>query len=1190
MKNPLNSIYDLDWKPRIIIEASAGTGKTYTIVGLFVRLLIEKGLDIDQILVMTFTKKATSELRERIFERLRECLAILEEDGESADAFLQEFKSRVDNQEKAILRLRHAIQNFDDAQVFTIHGFCQKVLSEHALLTGSPFEFNVTKHDDMLLEAAEDFWRDFMYKHQNMEAGRYYISKLLDIAKTPVEFIDNLSDLFEKPYAEVEGKVMDEPVRYLEDVIDKRREMAELWNNEKDEILRILYKCDVSRFQQYLDSRLSKLRDFLNDGSLSIDTPDSLGYFRADYLYDESNLPTSRETEPTEHHDFFRLCEEFDELISDIKQVETTLIYQAFKSIRVRREELVKNSGSVTYNDLLISLEKALHEEDKGELLANTLLEKYPFALIDEFQDTDPIQYSVFNTIYPREGDYTGLMMIGDPKQAIYGFRGADIYTYFQAKEEGADKLYTLNRNFRSRPSLIRAVNTLFEGDHQPFIEDEIGFFKSKPGNKGIEDDYQIEGKTPAALKIVARRGIESNKENSKEIVADLTVKEVADLLEKAEKGKAVIGNRKLRAGDIAILVSSHKQAFILKQKLKEFGVYAVTYSNQKVFETFEAKRLNLLLEAVLQPQDRTAQNNLLLSGFFGIELNELHALKESEEQRQTLTEELQELRETWQTYGFYAMFRAALFNGDRLAELSELNNAERIITNLYQLADICSEVEQDDGLDPHALYSWYLKELTDPDADDEKTLLLESDQNLVKISTIHNSKGLEFPVVFCPSFWDGRSPKKQLLELYHSRNGGELTINFEQSNSEKRTSAKHKRMVENIAEEVRKLYVAVTRAKYHCTIFWDTHETSNNSGLGSSIIGRKQVINSVENNSKVKDGGGFTDQTFINRFKKLSENSDGSIDFVEFDVPIKRSKKVEWSKKDISDAKLKIYKGRPELPVQQKLESFSSMVHGKSDPGEPDYDQELKHYLRTITLEESPEQAPTIFNFPRGANPGTAIHKLFEHDDFDFTKVKTDPYKWMVEEVLEEYRIDLKWTGSVLWMLENVTQSAIPNLSLEEVERRDQLREMEFNFPSKQTDSRRLFEIIRNGKKLKALTQNAKGMMTGFVDLIVRQNGRYFILDYKSNYLGDETEDYTPEKLNAEMKSAGYDLQAHLYTVALLKYLRRRVPSFDYKTQFGGAVYLFVRGVKAGSQNGVWFHKPDYDIIRKLEEELDRA
>lgn len=1183
------SIFDIDWSSRVIIEASAGTGKTYTIVGLFVRLLVEKDLNIDQILVMTFTKKATSELRDRIFTRLRECLSLLDQNEVTEEPFLNEFLDRVDNRKETIQKLRYAIQNFDEAQVFTIHGFCQKVLSEHALLAGSSFDFNVTRHDDMLLEAAEDFWRNFMHQHQNTESGRYYISKLLDIAETPAKLIDNLSDLFEKPYAEIEGEIMGEPVRYLEDVIDKRREMATMWNNDREEITNELMNCELSYYtEKNVLSRVRAMDQFLGDFLYSKDDFDQLEYFVSDYVHDENNLKSGKTRLPS--HPFFYLSQEYFDLISDIKQVVTTLIYKAYQRIKDRREELIKSSGSVTYNDLLITLEKALKDEDKGELLAKTLLEKYPFALVDEFQDTDPIQYSIFKTIYPPEEKGCGLMMIGDPKQAIYGFRGADIYTYFQAKKDGADRFYTLHKNFRSRPSLIKAVNTFFEGDNQPFIENEIDFFPSESGKVDIEEEFKVEEKTPAALKILARSGVETNKDSSRNFIADLTVKNVADLLEKAEEGRAVIGNRKVRAGDIAILVSSHKQAFTLKQKLKQVGVDAVTYSNKKVFETFEAKRLNLLMEAVLQPQDRTAQNNALLSGFFGIDLLDIHAQKEDQEQNNLMVEQLHNLRDTWQNQGFYPMFRKALFNGNGLTSLSELNNAERIITNLYQLADICSKVEQEEAHDPNALLSWYTKELADPDADDEKTLLLESDQNLVKISTIHNSKGLEFPIVFCPSFWEGRSPKKRLLELYHSTNGGELTINIDQQDRPERTLAAQKSTIENIAEEVRKLYVAVTRAKYQSTILWDTHSTSNISGLGSSIHGKEIVKGFIENNSKAKEDGEVTDQTYINMFRNLSESSDGCIEFMMMDEPVQRSNKVKWNKEKIAEAEIKTYRGRDELMVQNKLESFSSLVHGKSDPAEPDYDQELKSFISAITTHEHSDQDPTIFNFPRGATPGTAIHKLFEHDDFDFNKVGSVPQKSIVEEVLDEFGIDLKWTSSVEQMMRNLTFSAIPNLKLDEVERKDQLREMEFTYPSQQSGKHRLFDIIREGKNVGEQSSIKRSFMTGFIDLIVRQNGVYFILDYKSNYLGDNIEDYTPEKLEDEMLFAGYDLQAHLYTVALVKYLRKLDPEFDYEKHFGGTVYLFVRGMEAGTQNGVWFQKPDFEVIQQLEKEMERV
>ncbi|TVR31074.1 MAG: hypothetical protein EA390_07185, partial [Balneolaceae bacterium] len=267
----LDSVYDLKWSPRMVIEASAGTGKTYTIVGIYLRLLLENRLDIDQILVMTFTNKATSELRDRILRRLRDCADFLETGIVGNDPFLKDFGEWINSEGDevdALNRLKAAIHNFDDGRVFTIHGFCQKVLKEEALLAGVPFDMEVIQNDDLLLQAAEDFWRSFMNRHSGSNAGRYYISKLLSIANTPGELIgrEGLGNLFGKASADIEGEVFSDPLHYLEKVVALRLEISALWKNERGLIEKELLESELSGYtDRNVTSRVAKMDKFAGD-------------------------------------------------------------------------------------------------------------------------------------------------------------------------------------------------------------------------------------------------------------------------------------------------------------------------------------------------------------------------------------------------------------------------------------------------------------------------------------------------------------------------------------------------------------------------------------------------------------------------------------------------------------------------------------------------------------------------------------------------------------------------------------------------------------------------------------------------------------------------------------------------------------------------------------------------------------
>ncbi len=1198
MSKKLDNIFDLNAAPRVLVEANAGTGKTYTIVGIFVRLLLERELEVDQILTVTFTKKATAELRERILERLRECLETLENTDvpESGDPYLREMYTRFNDSHGAAERLRKAIHNFDDAQVFTIHGFCQKILQEEALIAGTPFEMNVSPTDQLLLTAADDFWRLFMHENSSSESGRYLISKMASMASSPEELIggNGIKPLLDKRYAEAEGEVMDDPKEYLQELIDLKAELKKMWDAERSEILDILRNCDVSRYQTHIDKRITSLELFFSDKTFSIDAPDKLEMWTSDYLYDDSKL--KKKGAPVPKHDFFDLTAQFEKKMGEMKRVETTLLKNAFEDISERRRKLSAESETNSYNDLLVNIRNSLLHEDYGHELAEKLKQRYPIALVDEFQDTDPIQYEIFNAIYPKENTTSSLMMIGDPKQAIYAFRGADLHTYFRAKNDGVDSEYTLMKNYRSTEDYIKSVNELFETERGPFIEEEIEYVPSEAGQDDHNDALVLDGERESALTFVTRHGVQGSKSRATDFTFDQTVRKIGEILSLAEKGKAFIGDEPVRAGDIAILISRHKDAKSLKRRLKKIGIDAVTKTDQTIFETLEATRLEMLMSAVLNPVNSKAINAFLLSGFLGLNLNDLHELTEDDGEYQDLSDELQELQAIWYRRGFYAMFYELIHRRNRLKNLAQLDGAERVITNLYHLAELCAEEERESEIGPRLLHRWLLRQMDEAERDEEKELQLESDQHLVKIMTIHSSKGLQFPLVFCPTLWLGRKPdfyknKVTRPAEYHKKNDSTLYINIEREKTEQRMEAEFQSSLESTAEEVRKTYVALTRARFATYVFWETHTDTIFSGLGASIIGRESVIDSIKNNYSIKDGGEIDDSTFIDQFKELSSDSSGRIGLELIKEPMLSTQQISFAEQVEEQSELMNYSGRMELNIQKKMESFSSLAGHSSEAGEPDYDQLIERYTEALRPQDlqSKTGGLNLFEFPKGATAGTAIHKLFELGEFDFSTVRNTVFIQQIEEVLEEYRFDKKWAPLLQKMLRNVAGSEVPGLRLNSLKNEDQIREMEFQFAATHADSDQLLNIIRNGT---VETQNgavSNMFLTGFIDLIARQNGKYYILDYKSNFLGDSFDDYSQTDLEREIHANSYDLQYHIYTVALVKYLRTRIPGFDYDQHFGGAAYLFVRGMKAGTGQGIWFQKPDRDVIEKLETRLKR-
>ncbi|NBC67210.1 MAG: UvrD-helicase domain-containing protein [Bacteroidetes bacterium] len=1011
----------------------------------------------------------------------------------------------------------------------------------------------------------------------------------MDIADSPKKLRDQLSLVFSKPYADLEGEGMSDPIGYMSRVFSKRKEMAALWNRESHNVKAEMIDSGLGGYtEKGVAKFVDGLENFLFENEYSTDSFKYLEKFISRNVYDPQNLNKNETKLP--NHDFFDLCDEYYEYIQNIDKIKTTLVREAIEEIKNNRGKLSIHSNAITYDDLLNRVERALTHPESGEKLGKILNKKYPFALVDEFQDTDPVQYSILNSIYPSQKKWdSSLVMIGDPKQAIYAFRGADVYTYIKARGESSVQQYTLHKNFRSTPSFNNAVNTLFGISDHPFIDNEIGYRDVDAGLPELEDDFLIDGNRASGIRFITKAGIDSNKNDSREFAFSHTAGEISKLLQEAKDGEISIKDRKLEAGDIAVLVSSHREAEEVKRRLKDLGIDSVTYSREKVFESPEAKRLESVMAAILDPYNRTAVNDAIITGFWGQNLNDIYDLSTEGEERQELIEDLQELAEVWLRDGFYPMFRKLLFTGEIIAKLAQFSNSERLLTNLYQLADICAKAEKEGKLDPNSLYSWFVDEMIDPDKDDEKTLLLESDQNLVKISTIHNSKGLEFPVVFCPTLWGvmGGNNKDLLIE-YHDRKNDPVIL-CDQQTGEKRELAEYQSDLENTAEEVRKYYVAVTRAKYLCVIPWANHNASLRSGLVSSLMESDVQPEIIKNSMKLKSNKDFTDETILNLFKELEQKSDGAIELIIKEEDEIRQSSPQPSAGISEELQVSVYKGRQALDVQRRVESFSSLTSHNAESGEPDYDQVMESYFTAINKEKKEIRDLNIFTFPRGATAGTAIHKLFEDEKFQFDTALHDNHDLIIEKVLDQYQIDQKWKTVTQNMIRNVVSAEIPGLNLGEVKEDAQLREMEFHFKAQQPSLDSILKIIRSeGGVQHASQSDLQSFLTGFIDLIVRQNGKYFIVDYKSNYLGDTLEDYGQERLKKEIYNASYDLQYHLYSVALVKYLKSRIRDFNYNRDFGGVAYLFVRGMRSGEGSGVWFQKPETVVMDRLMNELE--
>lgn len=1159
-------LFNLPLKNLNLFEASAGTGKTWTITGLYLRLILEKGLAVEQILVVTYTKAATAELKERIRNRLAEVLQSLET-AIPCDDFCRKMLERIaPDIQPAKKRLKLALCNFDEASIFTIHGFCQRALSDHAFETGMEFDNELAADETAIIrEIVDDFWRQETAK--NDEA---WINYLAEKKQTPDAWLKAIKTHIGKPYMKLaEIKTPSDSETFIQAIKKNRAKAQTLCSKDFKSYMLKLDLNQVSYKRERLALWLEELNDYFKLENLPM--PASLAKFTPEALQ-----KGVKKNGAMPEHPIFAHCQDLLKAQQKLEEnFEARLIQTKINLLKKCDEELPERKSAknlISYNDLLNHLADSLETQDS---LAEVLRKRYPAALIDEFQDTDPVQYSIFKKLYQDKPN--AVFFVGDPKQAIYGFRGADIFSYLQARDK-TPEIHTLATNQRSESKLVHAINALFSLSSNPFLFEKIAYIQVKAADK-IRPTLQCEKPEPLRFLLLPEKQDEKgnaaaySKAEADWLSSESAATEIAHLL----KSKPQIGlegqERALNGGDIAILVPSHRQALSVQKSLNQRNIPSVRQGQDNVFSTPEAVELSLILSAVAEPSNDAKLLSALATEIMGYEGAELFALKNEESLWDEKIESFSHYSRLWHEKGFTPMFRR-LFEENAIAKrLLSFNDGERRLTNLLHLAE-CLQVAHKEQPSLDGLLSWFCQTLADPDEDEQNLLRLESDAERVKIVTIHTSKGLEYPIVFCPFLWDGKLWHKNETEAcYHDEN---LSPMLDLGGPD---MAEHKALAERekFAEKLRLLYVALTRAKYRCYLTWGHVKDMQNSALAWILHGPEQAdekpLNAMAKIFETMDHAKIAGQ-LIDFQKRLPENI--GIQAAERDASrFQPSKALHQTLEALS------WK-RKSLRSSWRMTSFSALSQNRHSET-PDYDAPV---LPTpSTLEDD-----SIFSFPRGKTAGRCLHSILEV--WDFKSNDSNALNKLIERKLKAHAIPTSWTPCVAQMIQNTLNTPLNGLKLTEIGQ--SLPEMEFTFPLQSFNVRQLQTILADprlglAKEFAQACQKlsfdaVQGYMKGFIDLCFEANGQYYLIDYKSNWLGDSLADYAEEKLIQAMAHEHYYLQYLIYTLALHRYLKLRVPDYDYQAHFGGVFYLFLRGMDPAGDTGLFKDKPCFELIEKLD------
>ncbi|CCQ11749.1 Exodeoxyribonuclease V beta chain [Pseudoalteromonas luteoviolacea B = ATCC 29581] len=1149
-----------------LIEASAGTGKTYTITGLYLRYLLglygdtttlQSPLSIDQILVVTFTEAATQEIKDRVRSRIVLARNVLL--GESSnDELITHLLALIEDKQKAYDLLDAAAKSMDEAAIFTIHGFCQRMLKQHAFESNMTFNQNfVLDQSEMLEQAVYDFWRQFVYplNRNRTNAVLSHFSHPLALAKAITPYIMHGSLCLE-PVVELDEvfSALDEYQQGAPGFKEKMRQSGYISAIEDSDIngsKTPKHKASLTALKAYLNSNDwwfefgQQKRSFEVWGSESINDPS---------IY--KKVFNTFEHELTKQFDYFAKLHE------QVKhQLPIGIMQKAVKEIRKNLDIHKETHSILTPDDLLNKLFIALQHDNKQKLITN-IVQQYPVALIDEFQDTDPIQYGIFSTIYERMDEQVSLpqlTMIGDPKQAIYGFRGADIFTYIRAKRQiNTDRQFTLNTNYRSDDTVVEAVNTVFSRHGQSFVFDsDIPFSKVLAKGKPSDKQLKILGSKPKPLSFAVFDGDApiTSKSTALSSLAQYFASQIAELLAKAKAGEALIADQPILASDICILVRDRNEAAAMKTALNGVGVSSVYLSRDSVFSQPLCSQIYQFLNVLHGQYDERLLRGVLAGPLFGVAHHTLFELQQDERQWQEYLDKLYRLKALWDKQGVMAMFDALLIDNDLPTRWQAASlNIERMLTDYRHLAEILQQKQLElDGT--FRVLRWLNAQLLQP-SNEGTQLRLESDADLVKIVTMHASKGLEYPIVYLPFATTFRLSH----EAKFNRNGQTVV---DMSRSEEALESAEK---ERLAEDIRLLYVALTRAVHHCAIglFNVADGRKKSQAITKTALGYV-LFGAVEYDSKdawMTQLDTFCEQNLFDytTFKDIQER-----------LPVNELEKT-FIEKQVK---------RFEHPLERdwKATSFSQLSYHSSSDERPLGAIDENHLL---DLPAQLSEIKNAYTFPKGAKAGSCLHEIFELIDFKAPTVATDDKRTLrdaIEFVFEKYHIDLEWLNETeRWITACLKaplfENTLGTLSLSQLSQSQCLVEMEFNLPLSPLNASQLNKLLSEftGHVTQLRFDQVQGLLKGFIDLIFEWQGRYYVLDYKSNYLGDTAKDYQLDNLETVMSSHQYHLQYVIYTVALHRLLRARLTDYDPNHHLGGALYLFLRGLPDGQ--GVYFRK----------------
>lgn len=1396
------SLASFDLDKSSMIEASAGTGKTFTISNLVVRLLIEgikKGnssepLDIENILIVTFTNAAASDLRARVLQKIHECRISFDQ-IKNGDKTIEELEKtfkevaihcfekyshntidgisidNIKNVASVFSRLlTRAERNIDRASISTIHSFCNKALNQiYSFEAGRAFNVNLTQ--DISLEQKEaklTVWRSLFYNDNGFD--RDLLLNLLgftdpenDTLKKAVKALEKvrLIDPDEgyygfsvKSYYE-EGvkklqKTPDDRIRYLLDEYVKSvfqlTQYLEPLKEYKGQLISTSSAGEIAHGALYELSSgqlagsapywakktglifLEAVDSFIKEDSIDINNFISkLENIDAETLSKILNQDNSHFVKVNKGSEFANQqqletfeysAKEFARAYLDVLRTVDTIKNELKISVAIKvilkTDELCERDNVISNDEVLRQLAVALNNKDesRGDVLASLLRKRYPVAMIDEFQDTDPVQFAIFSKLYLDQDvidESAHCYLIGDPKQSIYAFRGTDINSYNKAKElilENKGNVYTLNTNFRSCQKIIEGVNEIFEEYEDPknqesaedssankeniesqnsadslpekkdhtayqYVEHPFDYYKNSE-EKHLDSKIQFErvncSDKPNSVRFYFKD------DSSKEIPICNYIREVsfADSQEKTkandyygeiakfvaldvkrcllegkifEKGE----ERDVKPSDITILVNDAKENRFIQDALKNLSIQSVYFSdresvlnsekNDKITASEEATNIIYLMEAMCDNTNSPKVNRLLGSSLLRLSSEKFLDSIKSDKLDTEITL-LRACRESWEKYGFITAFSQYIYQHDLLCTILETDGGERSLSNYFQIAEIVQSVNSK-VVGSNAQLLWF-KELVLNNkgelSEDITKKHLESEQSLVKVMTIHKSKGLEFPIVFTPYESGFMALKSKDSAVYYDPDSKKVSYALDRDNKIKGKSVKDLVEVAALQEQERLLYVALTRAKLANFISLPSCISLNGKTYQSPL---KKLISIVSKYDSA-DSKGKPSKRATKKSKDKEVGIDTTKDVVVNDPPKTQLKAVENPdlfkkletveldecvelQNSISQEGEVSSLDKGSVDNSFTVTSYSAITSGAHNDMFASSVDEKETSVEDGDSDDSKDKDLINFNFAKGSTAGSFLHKIMEivlaKDDVDKTdkdslynfvnsQLKYDFYHLVSKSGDDEDAKNEKIVALSSWLYDILNANLLPKakdgdqVKLSNLKALDCARELDYFLPCKDFKVRVLngichdfyesevkaFEMLSVPELPDLKKSNFKGYMNGSLDLVAKfdtETGpKFYMIDYKSNYLGNSFSQYTQQKILKSIFESRYDVQILFYSLALYRFLKTTLPNFSYEKDFGGVMYLYLRGMNSFDTKspGQFYVKPSEALIDRLD------